>query len=250
MYKIQKRGKTYHLLVNGRVLRTPGGAIISSSKRALFLRIIADFDGQPSIEESNGIILSPRVHSAYLLASTQIDFVDKGDHPFRSIRPHIINDPIFNTAGHPHIYMFQVATYQKALEFLRKAGIEVRALHPLDRVHQEGLELVISTLVNGLTNPEMSVLINLHTIHGGHFIYPLLLMKKECTSKEYARAVFAGSPDVVRITGQRPIGAFLSVPAEEDEKEEKNEIDKIVRSYQEDAQIALRYINLMANEVT
>lgn len=242
IFKIQKEGNNYSVLVRGHLLRTPGGSVIRLPKRALFQRIIADFDGEAPITENNGIIESPRVHSAYLLASTQIDFVDKGVHPYRSTAKFLSEDPIFNTSADPNIYIYQLGSFQNAMEFFSQKKLKYKTIQEMNNSDISAVAGVFDKLAADLSNPEISVLINLYTIHHGHFVYPMLLMKSLCSPMEYAKAIFAGSPDVVRIIGQKPLGAFMSIPAEEDDTENKNEIKKMIRSYKDDAEIAVKYI--------
>lgn len=243
IFKIQKEGNRYSVLVRGHLLRTPGGSAIRSPKRALFQRIIADFNGEAPIAEDNGIIKYPRIHSAYLLASTQIDFVDKGVHPYRSTAQFLSEDPIFNTSGDPNIYMYQLGSLQNAMEFFQQKKLRYKIIQEMNNSDISAIAVIFDKLAADLSNPEISVLINLHTIHHGHFVYPMLLIKSLCSPIEYAKAIFAGSPDVVRIIGQKPLGAFMSIPADEGETENDNQIKKIIRSYKEDAEIALKYLH-------
>lgn len=64
--------------VDGHPLRTPGGRVIMTHSRALIEAITEELSQLDDPEFEDGVLISPRSLSLYLIKSTEQDFIDQG----------------------------------------------------------------------------------------------------------------------------------------------------------------------------
>ncbi len=197
----------YYLKVGEDLLKTPCGNVIGSETKALFENIAADFKGHGDLLVENGAIMQPRVFSAYTLASTKRDLIDKEDDLIKNLLSWLRTDPIFEpTAGYPVSSLYQEIQQEKVRLFLQERGFSLNAW---DRYTGEDWRRIVDLfqeIVSGFTDPEKSALVNLGKLHGGQFVATILYLLGRCDEGEWARMIFSRTNDVCKMIGEEPVG--------------------------------------------
>ena len=240
--KINKRRNRYVIKCGRNLLRTPNGFVIESPTVGLMERIIADFEGQGDLVIEDGIVIEPRVLSAYCLASTKRDFMDEGDD-LGQLPGWVSSDPIFEpTAGHPIVSIYQVEAQSKIESFSQTYGLTIQPWHNYTREEKIKMIEIIQNAVNSFTPYQISALINLSWPCGGHFVNSTVYLLGLCDEREWATVVFSRTPDVCRIVGEVPAGSYFSVKDDSSEDEQRSMIENIVKYYEDDCFLVKRYL--------
>jgi tetratricopeptide (TPR) repeat protein len=234
---ISREGK-YCLQVGEEIIKSSDGHLIESEFKTLFERIVADFRGQGDLLIENGVIIQPRNFSAYLLASSERDLMEKGGDLSSDLPGWLRADPIFEpAAGDPVSSLYQEMQQEKAKLFLQNHGF---ALNAWDRYTGEDWRRIVELfqdIVSGFTGPQKSVFVNLGSLNGGQFVMTALYLLGKCNEGEWARAVFSRTNDVSKMIGEEPVGP-------ENLTEEATEllIEAIIREHEEKCHIVKRYL--------
>ncbi len=240
---VVKETGSYVAKINSQVLKTLKGNIVRSRNTKIFDRIKADFQSRGELIADNGIIVKPRIHSAYLLVSTQLDSIEKGDHPFKNVTYNLQGDPIFNPSAGPES-LYQILAWTGAIDFLRELNVPFKPWTAYTTSEKSLLADAFGNIVKELSPPQLSVLTTLFSIHRSHFVYPVLFLKNLCSVREYARAVFAGSPDVCLATGYTPVpGELFAIPNGKPQKQTDDKVSGIIASYKKDCSICAYYLD-------
>lgn len=228
------------ILVGKDFLKTPAGNVIESTSEALLERIKADFEGQGPIHVENGSVRQPLVFSAYVLASTKLDFMDGDSGSLSSDLPGWLrSDPCFSpTGGHPIISMYQVAQQSCIKEFLREQGLRLDVWQRYSSEEQGKLIHLFQELLSGLTPSRKSALVNMSWPNGCQFVATFMFLVGRCTSREWAMLIFSRSGDVSRIIGDQPMGGFCSIPDNMNDEEREDCIKSLIDDYEVNCTIA------------
>jgi hypothetical protein len=248
--KIKKSNEIFVIQAGKELLKTPAGLLIESNTINLMERIIADFANQGDIIVEEGIIVEPRILSAYLLASTKRDFIDEGDNLSKDLPGWLSIDPIFApTAGHPLIAMYQKESQAKAELFLQENGLVLKTWDRYNAKNKKNLIGVIQGVIDGFTPFQKSALINLSWPCGSHFVNSTVYLLGKYDEREWATAIFSRTPDVCRIIGESPINDFLSAKDDLADEEREDLIESIIKSYQEDCLIVRHYLEVTNSDL-
>lgn len=232
----------YYLKAGKDLLKTPNGNVIESKSKTLLENIIADFEGQKDLVVENGIILEPRILSAYVLASSKRDFMDEGDN-LEQFPAWLAADPVFeSTAGHPKVAVFQEEQRQVVRDFLEEQGLPFKEWDKMTNQERGEVFRVFYKAAFDLTAAQKSALVNLSWPNSGQFVMTIMFLLGRCNEKEWARAIFSRTPDVCRIVGEIPMGAFLSAPDDLTDEDREQEIESMLKGYEEECLIAKRYL--------
>jgi len=235
----------YRIRVGDFYLKTPAGLIIETPSPALWDRIREDLEGEGDILIDGGVLIKPRVFSAYVLISTQLDFVEQGLNFAADFQEWIPNDPLFMPeAGHPTIAIFQNTQHQPVDEYLAQFGLRLNAWQRYNPKQQEHLIDILATEANNLSPAQKSALINLAWPIGGHFVATILFLLGRCNAKEWASLVFSRTGDVCRLIGEEPSGEFFSLSDNLNEDEREELIKAIIEDYEMNARIAEKYFEV------
>ena len=247
--KIKQDNNKYIIDVRGDLLRTPGGFVIESATPTLMERIIADFEGQGELFIQNGVIMKPRVLSAYLLASTKRDFMDDGNNLSDELPEWLSSDPIFQpTAGHPLVEIYQIEAQSKIASFLQEHDLKIQPWDYYDDEDQIKLIDVIQDAISNFTPSQLSALINLSCPCGGHFVNSTIYLLDLCDEREWATVIFSRTPDVCRIVGEVPTGSFFSLRDDSPEEERQTVIAALINGYEDDCLLVRRYLEATKND--
>jgi hypothetical protein len=243
--KIAQHGQGYRVKVGGDWLRTPGGLLIETPLKALAESMISDLASLEDPEYDEGILLSPRGLSLYLIKSTEQDFIDQGQNPFDDLVSCIVNDPLFSVpAGHPLIEIHQMQARQPARDFFAKRGLRYQPvlqrytegeLNLLSEIYQEALQ--------SMTAPQLASLVNLATVSGHQFTFSILFIFGLCTRDDFARMCFSTTRDVVLLVGERPLEGF-SVQDDRPDDIRQGEVEAIHQEYLHICDLCYRYLTL------
>lgn len=244
---ISKDGK-YYLKAGNDLLKTPNGNVIESKAKALLENIIADFEGQRDMVVEDGVILEPRIISAYVLDSSRRDFMDKGDK-LSNLPGWLMSDPVFQPlAGHPLVAQYQEEKRTKIRSYLKLHGISLKAFDEYSKDEMSKIYGYFAEVASHMSGGKKSCLVNLAHPNGNNFVATFVYLLGRCSEREWAEAVFSRTPDVCRIIGERPLGWIASIPDGEIDDDRQNEIEAIIREYQEECQIAKRYLDALLQE--
>lgn len=235
---VAKNGR-YCIEADGDILKTPQGRILELATKSLAERVIADFEGCEDLLIEEGIILEPKIFSAYVLASSKIDLINEGDDLFKALSTWLRSDPVFEPAvGYPVTSMYQEVQQEKVKLFLEQKGFPLNAW---DRYTGEEWRRIVSLfqdIVADFTGYQKAVLYNLGSLFGGQYVVTILYLLGRCNEGEWARAIFARTNDVCKIIGDEPVG-----PDEMTDVDRDRRIAFIINGYEEKCIIARRYLN-------
>ncbi len=243
-FVVRREDGRYVAKVKSQVLRTLQGNVITSRSGKIFDRIMADFRPEGDLTVEEGIIVAPRVHSAYLLVSTQIDLVEKGDHHLKDVAPCLEGDPIFNVSAGPELFMYQLLAWTHAVDYLRRLNIPFKRWTGYTAGERSQLVDAFSKAVSGFGAPQLSVLVTLSALHHNHFVYPVLFLLGACTPREYARAVYAGSSHATSLISYTPEAGELFA-GEGTQRGADTQASAIVSGYRDDCTICAQYLEAM-----
>lgn len=246
LLKITQHDQTFRVKVGDGWLRTPMGLIIETPSKALAEGMIEDLASLEEAEYEDGILLSPRVLSLYLIKSTEQDFIDQGENPFHDLGSCVGNDPLFSvTSGHPLIEIHQMQARQPAIDFFAAKGLRYQPvlqrfseeeLSRLGEIYQEALE--------SMTSHQLAALVNLSTLSGEHFTFSILNILGLSTREDFARMCFSTTPDVVMLIGEKPLGSWGAVPDDRPQEIRQDEIDAKLEEYLYICDMCKRYLDL------
>lgn len=244
--EVLSKDDIFFIDVDGQRLKSPAGNEISSGNKAIIDSISHELSGFKNAHFENGILISPRSLSLYLIMSTEIDFVRAGKNPFNDILSCIQTDQMFsNTAGHPMVSMYQMESRGPGQDFLDENCIPYKPLHHYEPDEITSLEVLYRTAVENLSNHEKAVLINLAFVAECQFTFAILFIQGRCSDKEFAIMAFSSTEDVSLIVGEKPIGGFFSIPDERSSSARKREFNKIIKSYKHSCGICKKYLDIM-----
>ncbi|MFH1207971.1 MAG: tetratricopeptide repeat protein [Candidatus Omnitrophota bacterium] len=234
---ISREGK-YCLQVGEGLIKSFQGHVIESETKALFERIIADFKGQGDLLVENGVIIQPRIFSAYLLASSERDLADKGDDLSQDLLGWLRADPIFEpAAGYPVSSLYQEMQQQKVKFFLQERGLSLNAWDLYTGEDWRKIINLFQEIVSGFTGPQKSALVNLGSLNGGQFVMTVLYLLGRCNEGEWARAIFSRTNDVSKMIGEEPVG-----PENLTEEARDMLIEAIIREHEKKCLVVKHYL--------
>jgi hypothetical protein len=217
-------------------LRTPGGHLVQSDNYKLMLHMVRELEEYPVLTVEDGIITEPRPLSAYLIFSTQRDFVGPDEQVGRDHVEHVLeHDPILNPSAGPE-WTDQLRAWQPVDAFLNSLGAE---LHPRVKYEDEGWNNLVDALWtrwNKLSAPGKAVVLNLHPLTEGHLVATLALASRACTEIEYAHAVLAASL----------LHHTFGFPSEEMSPEEQH--STAFRAYRDLARVSTDYLSFFPTD--
>ncbi|MFH1799352.1 MAG: tetratricopeptide repeat protein [Candidatus Omnitrophota bacterium] len=236
--KLISRESKYCLQVGEELIKSVHGHVIESESKALFERIVADFKEQGDLLIENGVIIQPHTFSAYLLASSEMDLMDKGGDLSQNLPGWLRADPIFEpAAGYPISSLYQEMQQNKAKLFLQQHGFSLNAW---DRYTGEDWRKIIDLfqeIVSGFTGPQKAALVNLGSLNGGQFVMTALYLLGKCDEREWARAIFSRTNDVSKMIGEEPVG-----PENLTEEARDMLIEAIIREHEEKCLVVKHYL--------
>jgi len=226
------------------ILTSPNGNIIKSATTKLHERIVSDFENQGEIIVENGYILQPRVFSAYVLASSKIDFFEQSESRYpKELPAWLMHDPVFDiTAGHPICSNYQISSQSFIADFMEEYNLKLK---PFQKYNEEEKLNVISffcSIVAQFNAAEQSVLVNMAWEHEKHFVATILWILGLCTARQWATVVFARSSDVGIIAGSKQFNDFISVPLEKGNDSIDEEIEFTLSQYMTVCDIAKNFL--------
>ncbi len=175
-------------------LRTPAGNPVCSENYRLLLHMVRELEQYPVLTVEDGIVLEPRPLSAYLVYSTQRDFVESDAVLERCrVAEWLEEDPILHPSGGPE-WTDQLRAWEPVDEFLRTLGAE---LHPRPAYSDDtwqGLVDAVWTRWKRLSHSGQAVVLNLCPMTAGNLIASVALASGACSDIEFAHAVLATSP--------------------------------------------------------
>lgn len=176
------------------LLRTPAGNLVSSPNHALLLHMVRELEEHPVLHVDDGIILEPRPLCAYLLFSTQRDFIEIDPELDRDTVAHALeHDPILDPAAGPE-WADQLRAWEPVAKFVRGVGAKLRPRAAYEQVELAALIDGVTTRWNRLSAAGKSVVANLQVLTEGNIIASVALAAGECTPVEFANAVLAATP--------------------------------------------------------
>jgi len=176
------------------LLRTPAGNLVSSPSSELLLHMVRELEEYDYLDVEDGIIIEPRPLCAYLLFSTQRDFIMADPQIARDDVAHSLqHDPILYPSAGPE-WADQLRAWEPLAGFLLGVGAKLR-----HRTAYSGDELAalidgVETRWNRLSEGGKAVVANLNVLTEGHTIASVAFAAGECSAVEFANAVLAASP--------------------------------------------------------
>lgn len=176
------------------LLRTPAGNLVSSSNRALLLHMIRELEEHPILHVEDGIIIEPRPLCAYLLFSTQRDFIEVDPTVDRDTVAHALeHDPILFPSAGPE-WADQLRAWEPLANFVQGVGAKLRPRVSYKQDELAALVDGVTTRWNRLSEAGKSVVGNLRALSEGHIIASVAFAAGECSAVEFANAVLAATP--------------------------------------------------------
>lgn len=176
------------------LLRTPAGNVVSNSSDTLLLHMIRELEEHPILHVEDQIITEPRPLCAYLLFSTQRDFIDVSPTIGRDAIAHWLeHDPLLYPAAGPE-WADQLRAWEPVAAFLRGAGAKLRPRVSYSQDELAALIDGVETRWNNLSGAGKSVVANLQALTEGHTIASVAFAAAECSVVEFANAVLAATP--------------------------------------------------------
>lgn len=232
------KGGRYGIEAGGELLKTLRGNVLELPTKALAERIVGDFEGCDDLLIGEGIVLEPKFFSAYVLASSRIDFLNDGDDLFMALPNWLRSDPVFEPAvGYPVTSMYQEVQQERVKLFLEEKGFPLNAW---DRYTGEEWRKIVSffqDIVADFTVYQKTVLYNLGSLYGGQYVMTILYLLGKCNEGDWARAIFSRTNDVCKIIGDEPVGPDALTDEDRDRK-----IAFIINGYEEKCLIAELYL--------
>jgi chaperone required for assembly of F1-ATPase len=193
--RIHEKDAGFVLLIDGKTLTSPGGAPITLQSRRLIRALAAELAAYEDIDVSR-----PNI---YCLASTQVDFIDKGmgiqpEHVARIVLldpalralPETQMDVLSPALEIVDIYLGRHGLAHPQMPALPEEAIEKWLSESSAQVKQnlEGILRLACDMFGGISAAEHTVLINAGKVHRS-FLLGLMLAKGEVSPAEYAAAV-------------------------------------------------------------
>jgi rubredoxin len=176
------------------LLRTPGGSVVSSTSDALLLHMIRELEEHPILHVEDQIITEPRPLCAYLLFSTQRDFIQVNPRIDRdAIAYSLEHDPVLYPAAGPE-WADQLRAWEPLADFLRGVGANLRPRVSYSQDELAALIDGVQTRWNSLSAAGKSVVANLQAFTEGHTLASVAFAAGECSVVEFANAVLAATP--------------------------------------------------------
>ena len=184
-------GRADYETSQGRLLVTPGGQIVSSDSRGLLDHLILELQQFPVLEVKDSFIESPRPLCAYLIYSTQVDFVEPGSTMLAECNP-LDEDALWNPSPGPE-QVDQYNAWSSVRSFLSDCDIEYRPLGAMSEKEKAGTGSKLRGICEGLSPAQKAVVSNLVALHES-VTCALALAKGACTAVDYANACLATMP--------------------------------------------------------
>jgi len=176
------------------LLHTPAGNLVSSPSNEFLLHMVRELEEHPHLVVEDGIILEPRTLGAYLLFSTQRDFIEADPNIPRDDVAHALeHDPILYPAAGPE-WADQLRAWEPVADFLKGLGARLRPRASYKEVELGALIDGVATRWNRLSVAGKSVVANLVTLTEGHAITSVAFAAGECSSVAFANTVLAATP--------------------------------------------------------
>ena len=176
------------------LLRTPAGNTVFSPNSALLLHMVRELEEPPVLHVEDGIILEPRPLCAYLLFSSQRDFIEIDPEVDRDTVAHALkHDPILDPAAGPE-WAEQLRAWEPVASFVRGVGAKLRPRAAYSEDELAALIDGVATRWNRLSEAGKSVVANLQVLTEGNIIASVAFAAGECTPVEFANAVLAATP--------------------------------------------------------
>jgi len=242
--KIVHNGEVYRLKAGDEFLRTPKGTVIETRTPDLLEAIISDLSGQDEIVVEDGILEHPRCISAYVLASTAIDFPDI-DGFLGSLPGWLESDIVFSpTSGHLVVLQYQEDQQSEVRALFHENDIPLRLLDEYDDEEWEEVVAVFMNIVSGFSIHQVSALVNLAWPNGKQFITTIAYLLGRYNEAGWAEAIFSRTRDVCRIIGDEPLGEIGSVSDGLSDEERQETIEAIIQAIENEAHIVKRYLEI------
>ncbi|MDR2734665.1 MAG: hypothetical protein LBC99_08540 [Spirochaetota bacterium] len=195
--RIHEKGEGFVLLIDGKMLSSPGGVPIVLQSRRLMRALAAELAAYEDIDVSR-----PNI---YCLASTQVDFIDKG----MGIQPEhvariVLLDPSLKAVPpasmdvlSPVIEIVDAYLHAHGLAHPRIPALPEEAIEKWlgdsdtqTKQNIEGILRLACDIFGGISAAEHTVLINAGKVHRS-FLPGLMLAKGAISPAEYAAAIMA-----------------------------------------------------------
>ena len=190
--QVVEQANAYAISLGEELLNTPAKHLVTSSDKQLLLHMVSELEQHPFLWIRDGIITKPQSLSAYLIYSTQKDFIEEGKGlSAEMIADSLEADPFYFPSNGPE------AADQFRVLGATTHGLfrgEYRPRVAYSKVEWGELCATMAGLWNDLDSAQKAVVINLTTLSEGHFTAALVLAADEITDVEFANVVVAGSP--------------------------------------------------------
>jgi schlafen family protein len=198
---IVKKKNLYSVCHENSIVKTYGGAPISSSNRDFLEFLIRDLEEFPEITLKEDCIQGKFRLCAYMLFAMQKDFIEAHNKFSKEEFAKLLKtEPIFRASGPEKAE--QIKSWKAAASWLEslkeKYGTQqtddyfiLEKIQELDETaFKKCLDFIAEEFAR-LSFPERAALISLSSQHFGNLIYPFLLVRGKCGEAEYASAVLA-----------------------------------------------------------
>ncbi|MBU1086174.1 MAG: tetratricopeptide repeat protein [Candidatus Omnitrophica bacterium] len=244
-WKIINESGKYFLKAKGELLRTPNGNIIEAKSPELLEAIISDLSDQGEIVIDQGILLSPRCISAYVLASSEIEFADNQEDLITSLPNWLKSDPMFlPTAGHSIVSIYQEERRAKVKAFFKERNILFKLIEQYNDSEWEKVVSVFQKIAANFTPSQKSALVNMAWPNDKQFVATIIYLLGLCDEREWAEMVFSRTADACRIIGEQPVGWMMSVVDESSDEEIQETINSMINDLEAEAKIVKRYLEI------
>jgi hypothetical protein len=190
--KVVEQGNAYAISLGEELLNTPAKHLVTSSDGQLLLHMVSELEQHPFLWIRDGVITKPRSLCAYLIYSTQKDFIEEGKGlSAEMIADSLEADPFYFPSNGPEA-ADQIRSWVPLL--MSFFGGEYRPRADYSEVEWGELCATIASLWNDLDAAQKAVIVNLTALSDGHFTAALALSTEKITDVEFANAVVAGSP--------------------------------------------------------
>ena len=178
-------------LPDGSLLKTPAGNLVESNNYRLISHVVQELREYPILEVEEGIIVTPRLLSAYFIYATQKDFTEAMPKTSRESFEEALNrDPILFPA-HAFELRDQYTAWEPVSTFLASLDLCLRAR---PRYSHEAWGALVDNLAarfNSLPPSGKAVITNLVSLTDGNIISALAFVSGGISSIEFAHAVLA-----------------------------------------------------------
>ncbi|MGH8071080.1 MAG: hypothetical protein ACRERE_38775 [Candidatus Entotheonellia bacterium] len=186
--RLEEAPEGFAISLGDELLKTPAGHLVCSSNESLLLHMIGELEQYPVLTIRDGMIEHPRLLCAYLLYSTQKDFVEAGQGIPPDEIPSILDaDPIFHPSAGPE-WGDQRRAWEPLAKFFAGLGHKLRPRARYSEDDWYSLCQMFFNLWQSLDTPQKAVVENLIVLLDHQFVASVALVTRSVNDTEYANA--------------------------------------------------------------